>query len=273
MAPLTGAALARAIKDHVEGKHLDSGKALEEWVARTPDGICMMVQKYGQNWKKQFQEYIDNYALQIRMWQATCTYAERVNAEYREGMSTEQGRNWIYKWLEKQRIDKYVWINAVETVMNKTHPKKNTLVMVGISNSCKSLMSKIITAPYTTGLVVKQGLSSSPFNWQNLRYKNLAVVEEPLITPTEVETYKLLMGGERLEVQVKGQDMWELDRTPMVMTANGVLSKWVNAVDLQAMINRTFYFECNYEMEPDCQITEQDWYAVYRELSCERNAE
>ncbi len=103
-------------------------------------------------------------------------------------------------------------------------------------------MANLIVENTLFGLVQRIG-DQSAFHLQNLLNKYCAIMEEPRITPATVNDMKLLMGGEdTLEVSVKHGDSEKLERTPVIVTTNTDLGKWVPMADADPLKSRTKTF-------------------------------
>lgn len=149
---------------------------------------------------------------------------------------------WFDMLMEKNDIDKKVFCASVSTIMNKKVKRVNTLCLEGPTTTGKSLLLKLICGEYNYGTVQRSG-DHSQFFLQNLLKKTVALMEEPRITPITVQDFKLLLGGEPLDIHVKHQDDCRLPRIPVLISTNHELGFYTSSLDKDALYNRTHYYK------------------------------
>nr|CDS30830.1 non capsid protein NS 1 [Hymenolepis microstoma] len=72
---------------------------------------------------------------------------------------------------------------------------------------------------HTGGIVCQRG-EQKAFHFENLLNRTVALIEEPLITIETKNDYKCLLGGERLEIDIKCGARRFLQRVPVIVTTN-----------------------------------------------------
>ena len=129
----------------------------------------------------------------------------------------------VYEWFDK--VFKANMIKPVEffakfiCIMDKLLDKINTFTIRGFINTGKSLFTFLLTACMKPVTVMRQGEASS-FHFANLIDPGCCKFEEPNINPHNVNTMKLLFGGEECSTDVKNQSAHKISRVPICCTTN-----------------------------------------------------
>nr|CDS30832.1 non capsid protein NS 1 [Hymenolepis microstoma] len=87
------------------------------------------------------------------------------------------------------------------------------------------------------GIVCQRG-EQKAFHFENLLNRTVALIEEPLITIETKNDYKCLLGGERLEVDIKCGARRFLQRVPVIVTTNEDLGSQLTSMDKAALYSR-----------------------------------
>ncbi len=249
------------VKAYIVDHEVYSEKDLEEVLEKCGD-LEEMLARHGPNYKHICKPLIRQNVLYRRRYQKTKTYQELATEAYDPTRVNEENVKWLDNWFKMQDINKSDFVRDLLKVMNREHHKKNTFYMLGPSNTGKTMISRIATDFYMKAYIVRTK-GDSVFCYQNLRHKTIGIYDEPMITPQDVDTFKLILGGESTEVPVKGQDDVLLDRTPIVLTSNNDnISAYIGHVDVKALRNRgyTYYVRMPIEIECKNTITFHDWW-------------
>lgn len=156
--------------------------------------------------------------------------------------SAEESYQAMLAWLEHQHIDPIPFVDTVFAIMDRTLEKVNTLCIIGDSNAGKTVM---ITTPLRelaqfTGMIGNRG-SNSDFVYMELPNKRLCVIDECIMNPVNLEDLKLLLGGEKMKVNVKFQGMTEVERIPCIITGNR--DPWcLDYSQREPLMNRCVYY-------------------------------
>lgn len=129
----------------------------------------------------------------------------------------------------------YQWIN-------KQHGKKNTICLIGPSNTGKSSFIYGFGKCCPGGEVV----NGPNFNFEGLIECYWGKWEEPLIPPEVVEKFKQVSEGMPTAISVKFKKPYQLPRTPIFMTTNQVPWYWCSQSEWP-LRNRMWMFEFNYD--------------------------
>lgn len=146
-------------------------------------------------------------------------------------------------------------------VINRCEHKVNCLRLVGVPNSCKTLIANCIAAPFITCYANNHG-SENEFYLSNFLNKSLILCEELYVTIATAEDFKSVLGGQPIDIAKKFNEKQLLCRTPVIITSN--YSRFgrghLSPVDEHALALRcrTFYFGKAYK--PKIQI---DWQQFY----------
>ena len=133
---------------------------------------------------------------------------------------------------------------SVYAIMNKLYAKVNTILIMGPSNSGKSMFFKNTLCPLTPFNAQVGGVGNSgQFLWQMCPGARAIYIEECRMAPEHIETAKLIFGGEEAMIDVKCQPQAKLTRTPVFISSNTY--PWLQAPapgDKQALINRMIVY-------------------------------
>lgn len=161
--------------------------------------------------------------------------------------------------------------------LTKKDHKINTFRIFGAVNTCKTLIANLLRKIFITSSWLNSSTGSA-FNFGNLIYSSLIIIEEPFLPPTLIEDIKSLCGGAPLSVDVKYSQFESLERTPVFITTNfPTLSHGHSAqVSEQACINRAYYYTFNtpliptYEIEPGHLLYFLQKHGEYNEITKKR---
>lgn len=121
--------------------------------------------------------------------------------------------------FDLNNIDIQEFCKSVISVLNKTEFKKNTLRLVGVPNSCKTLIANCICEPFICCYNNNHG-SENEFYLSNMLNKSIVLCEELYITIATCEDFKSILGGQVIDIAKKYNEKQMLCRTPMVITTN-----------------------------------------------------
>ncbi|DAC81463.1 TPA_asm: NS1 [African termite bidnaparvovirus] len=171
------------------------------------------------------------------------------------------------KWFHIQGIDPIQFINDLKSVLQCSHPKKNTLRIWGQASTGKTMIVRAIAKPF---LCHFQGMcgAHSDFAFEGFINIVVAVVEEAFFIPKEVEDWKTIMSGQSLTVNKKYQGKQTIHRTPVLMTSNHFkLGRgYVKLIDEHALQTRMFDYHANIVYSPEIKLTGAGFSAYVNEL-------
>lgn len=150
---------------------------------------------------------------------------------------------------------------ALHKVLTKYEHKRNSMRLVGIPNSGKTLLANCICAPFITCYMNNHG-SENEFFMSNMLNKSIILCEELYITIATAEDFKSVLGGQPIDVAKKFNEKQMLNRTPVIITSNyhkfgrGHLS----SMDENALKLRCFNFMFNATISPSVTITPEQFY-------------
>lgn len=147
-------------------------------------------------------------------------------------------------WTKYNGISFDTFIRTVVKIMDRQQPKMNTLLILGPSNSGKSIMLKRTLEPIVPfNCQIGAVGSASQFLWQRVAGSRAVFIEECRLDPSHIETAKLVFGGEPATVDIKCKPQQRAMRSPVFITSNHL--PWVlaqSSADRTALENRTFVF-------------------------------
>lgn len=141
-------------------------------------------------------------------------------------MSIDKSMKYFVKVLENQGMDtqaRMSFLRAVYSVMNNNQyrKKRNTLYLIGVPNSGKSLISNSLALsgifPFHTGEYSK---NSSDFQFEDMVLCRTAHFDEPQIEPGKIEKFKVILEGGRFDTSVKFEAKGHVSGVPIIVTTN-----------------------------------------------------
>lgn len=142
--------------------------------------------------------------------------------------------------------------------ITKKDPKKNTICLLGPSNTGKSAFISGLKQCVAWGEIV----NGQTFMFEGLCENTIGIWEEPLCSPEAAEKTKQVLEGMTCSIPVKYKKPFQLPRTPIFITSNHDLWRYCSQEE-EAFKNRMWIFrfdhavqQCNYTpraVEPSCQ--------------------
>lgn len=133
--------------------------------------------------------------------------------------------------------------------------KKNTLRLIGTSNSGKSLLAAAICDSFVCAYVNNHN-SENEFYLSSFLNKAVCLCEELFTTTATAEDFKSILAGAPISISKKYNEKQKLCRTPIIVTSNH--SKFgrghITAVDELALQNRCYTYVFTAEVRPACHI-------------------
>lgn len=140
----------------------------------------------------------------------------------------------IHRILAYQGID-IAWFDEMFWKwITRQNGKKNTIMIIGQSNTGKSTFIRGLTQLIPTGFIVN---TSSPFFAEGLCGKVLGVWEEPLLMPEQCDTFKSIAEGSLISLPQKFKKPFILHGIPIIITTNHKLTRFCESEHI-AIYNR-----------------------------------
>lgn len=161
-------------------------------------------------------------------------------------MTVEESLDLFKRWCNYQDIDYDEFCSTIFAVMDRKTSKRNTVLILGPSNSGKTVM---ITKPLTRicrhfGQVGNRG-NASEFVFMECVDKRMISIDECLMNKDMLEDVKLLFGGEQMRVAVKFEGHAIIKRTPCIVTSNA--APWqLDYSQKTPIVNRCFIYDVKY---------------------------
>lgn len=150
---------------------------------------------------------------------------------------------------------------CLKKILEKQEFKINTLRIVGLPNTCKTLISNCIVEPFICCRMNNKG-SENEFYLSNMLNKSIIQCEELYLTVATAEDFKSILGGQNLDIDKKYNDKQMLIRTPVIITTNYERfgRGHIPPLDESALASRCFSFRMNNPYRPPCKL---DWHQLY----------
>lgn len=127
--------------------------------------------------------------------------------------------------------------------ITKTDPKRNTICVIGPSNTGKTTFIRGLRAVCPAGEVC----NGANFNFEDLVERYWGIWDEPLCGPEQADKFKQIAGGEPCVVPVKFKKPAHLPRIPMWISTNHPIWKWCPQ-EKTMFENRMWQFKFKYNL-------------------------
>lgn len=121
--------------------------------------------------------------------------------------------------LFKNKISLLKFALDVHSILEMTHPKKNTIKLWGVPDSGKSLIANAIVKPFIVCYMNNHG-AENEFFISNMLNKSIVLCEELYITTATGEDFKSILGGQPIDIAKKYDEKQLMARTPIIVTSN-----------------------------------------------------
>lgn len=136
-------------------------------------------------------------------------------------------------------IEFYTWLVCIK---NMTFIKINGLVLEGHTNAGKSLIIDNTVGPLRPEEIPRER-DNNGFHLDQLPFSACALFEEPMITPVNVGTWKLLLEGKQIKTDIKHKDKEGINRLPIFITTATPLTMNVDNKEKDQINQRIKIFE------------------------------
>nr|QTE03735.1 MAG: nonstructural protein 1 [Cygnus atratus Chaphamaparvovirus] len=150
----------------------------------------------------------------------------------------------IHRILLHQGIEPTIFDQAFHAWIRKTDTKRNTICLIGPSNTGKSATIAGLKQCIAWGECV----NSNTFPFEGLIDSTIGVWEEPLISPEVAEKAKQIFEGMVCSIPVKFKKPHKLPRTPIIITTNHVPWRFCTAEE-QMFKNRMWIFNWMHQVK------------------------
>lgn len=154
-------------------------------------------------------------------------------------------------WVEGQNWSKSRLVSDVQQVYDMQKTKINSLVIVGDSNTGKSLFfNEVLQKLHPMYALYTCEANEDRFAFEEFPGKRVAFAHEGTFGTQQMEMAKQIAGGQECEVGVKHKQKVKVYRLPWFITSNKV--PWLLAqcdADKVAFRNRCFYYETHHDPE------------------------
>lgn len=199
-----------------------------------------------------FQKMFEKMCITVLM-QEKCKYQTRQWEDiwpdiqihmYPDCLSPEESALWIKRILTFNNIDMSVFFQCVYNVMNKVQPKHNGLILFGEKNCGKTLIGLSLCRSAIYYSTVQNFDLYNTFYLQDVLHSRVALLNEPKIDQGKFETFKNILEGQTVSIDVKYQGCCDLERTPMIICTNFNLAQLTIGarINEDAVDARTFRF-------------------------------
>lgn len=211
----------------------------------TQEMLCSFVNQWGPSWSRSAEHLIQmfntlgkNEIKKAPLWE---NYANFVD----DYQPPEEHVQWMENVFKKNKVDLIEFGAKLKIICEKKIVKLNCFVISGKPNSGKSMITRMLSAPLKPTIVPK-GNEQSSFQFQGLIGSTCALLEEPIIWPFNVNSFKTLIGGDLHATDVKNKNQENVERTPFFISTNEEkLGSRCEPIDMAALESRNYLFRFN----------------------------
>lgn len=156
-------------------------------------------------------------------------------------MSAKESQETFEKWCQDNNIEVIEFINALFDVLTRKRPKVNTFMLEGPTCAGKSWVVRSLQYFYPFHGEV-HGAGGYNFAYQSCIDQAIIFMEEPMLEPTTVDHAKMVLEGADTLVNVKCKPPAMLKGTPVIITSNHPIHKWVPS-EQETLRSRMFHFD------------------------------
>lgn len=149
---------------------------------------------------------------------------------------------WIKYMCIKNKVDINELLAWATLIKNQTLTKKNSLVLEGVTNAGKSLIADTLFKDLELEEIPKER-DNSTFNLDQLPAATGVIFEEPMITPTNVNTWKLILEGKKIKTDIKNLQKEEITRLSCYITTGKPIHCNVDFKEAQQLNQRIKIFK------------------------------
>jgi len=169
---------------------------------------------------------------QIKTRSLTELYTQLMDEQFRYEVPDDPDFKAIISWLEFlfliNDIDMIEFLPRNEIVKTQRYMKINCVVLEGYTNAGKSLIVDNLIGICKPEEIPRER-DNSGFHLDQLPAAACALFEEPIITPTNVGTWKLLLEGKVVKTDIKHKDKEGIKRIPIWITTATPITNNVDA--------------------------------------------
>ncbi|AHF54687.1 NS1 [turkey parvovirus 2] len=163
----------------------------------------------------------------------------------------------IHRVLLHQGIQPSMFDKIFHTWITKQDPKRNTIMILGPSNTGKSCFIKGLKYAVPWGEIVN---TNSGFGFEGILDSVIGCWEEPLLSSDQAEKAKQVLEGMSCSIPVKYKKPQLLERTPIIITSNHHLWRYCSSEET-ALMNRMWLFEFNHNMRDSVYVCRTSEYS------------
>lgn len=200
-------------------------------------------------------------------------YAERLRER-------QEAIKWIYNLFYMNNINIIEFMAWITCIKNMTFIKINGMILEGPTNAGKSLIIDNIIRPLKPEEIPRER-DNNGFHLDQLPFAACVIFEEPIITPTNVGTWKLLLEGKITKTDQKHRDKEAIERLPIFMTTatpitanidhkeSEQINQRIKLIQFQCTIDhrKEKYTEVSYNIQKipkaPTYITNEDFTSIY----------
>ena len=203
--------------------------------------------------------------------------ADQLAAYHEHKHGNQKAMAWLHKLFDANNLDPALFWIDLQRVADKELLKMNGFAIIGPPNCFKSQILWLLFEPLHVTPMTHTG-NGNHFWLQSVLYQPLCLYEEPLITPQDVQDWKLLLEGAPFKVAVKNQPDDILECTPFFITSNHDIWKYVNGTDANALRERVVIYRFHTQIDSDfhrgrfsaapCTLSSVDVFDFFNSLEC-----
>ncbi|AYH52678.1 NS1 [Aedes albopictus densovirus] len=238
--------LTDIILDKIKEKKITTAQQWENIIE--PEFKIQLMKEFGLNVDSYVQRIvrIERTRIQQIIKSKTLTeiMVEILNEEYIKNFTPGEDNSklqniiqWIEYMFKENNINIIHFLAWNEIIKTKRYKKINGMVLEGITNAGKSLILDNLLAMVKPEEIPRER-DNSGFHLDQLPGAGSVLFEEPMITPVNVGTWKLLLEGKTIKTDVKNKDKEPIERTPTWITTATPITNNVDMNETSQILQR-----------------------------------
>lgn len=135
-------------------------------------------------------------------------------------LTVDESVAWFHKIMDHNCIDASEFVNNCYDVMNRVSMKKNTVMLLAPPNAGKTLLLSSLCRSVMYFAQCQNFNGKCNFPFQDMLNSRCCLINEPMITDDTIETFKNVLEGQDVAIDVKFKTGQILPRTPCFIASN-----------------------------------------------------
>lgn len=151
--------------------------------------------------------------------------------QYDDCLTPLESLPFVEALLEYNQINIPWFLENLVAILNRQSPKLNSVVFIGPPNAGKTLLGESISRSMIYCTKIQSFSRGDSFYLQDCLHSRCIFLNEPKIDESKFETFKNVLEGQPVNIQVKYKSQQLLERTPCIVATNHPLSCYTRSCE------------------------------------------